>query len=450
MLATHLRWADVDPDIRPPVDAARLTELVRPVVAAAATARGEGFREHLVDAIHRALLIELRPWVAGWTWSASEPGGGGPVRGWCCAEHSLFPLAEDPAGGPRSDLADADDDPVTASTARVVAAVLDWQACLVELGRLFAELSQPATKPPSIDREVERAAGRVLAWVIERTGAEDAWYATFTNVLSWYVERAGYDRDLARAAIHETITGKFESWIEPAPELAAATCDELGRAIRHVEAGSSERDATAAWQAMRVSSFGRRVAAVHVPVRADGHRRFIDRVDRARDPERAERMSAALELCRDSARRGMALTFDQLCEWQAIVLGERDVGFRSGTAYAKGGREVYPLGPATRAQFEDALRDADGPGELALQAARVYLDLCFWHPFVDGNARAARLAMDHVLTRAGYALHAADPVFVVAWTVDDRRVGWSLAHVLDRLIGPVTEPHRELPREPLR
>jgi Fic/DOC family len=30
--------------------------------------------------------------------------------------------------------------------------------------------------------------------------------------------------------------------------------------------------------------------------------------------------------------------------------------------------------------------------------ARVPFDVCFYHPFPDGNARAARLALDHVLT----------------------------------------------------
>ena len=71
-----------------------------------------------------------------------------------------------------------------------------------------------------------------------------------------------------------------------------------------------------------------------------------------------------------------------------------------------------------------------------MRAARAYLDVCFFHPVDDGNARAARLALDHILTSAGCALHAAEPVFVVSRGADDPRGAWALARVLDQLIGP--------------
>lgn len=441
MIAGYLRWVDVDPSARPPLDLARTAQLLRPLVAAAAKLRGPGFREALVCALHRELLIAFGPWVAGWTWSASEPGGGGPVHGWCCADHSLFPVAEDPAGGPRADLADRDDDPVTASTARVIAALEDWQRCLEELAALFDEIHGKHKLPPpggtrsQIERGVEVAASRVLPWVIARTHAEDAWYSTFTKLLAWYVESAGYDLELARDVIAETIDGKFLSWMEPDAPVATATCGEIGRAIAGMAQSTDERDATAAWRLARPRAFANLEKVVHVPVRADGHRRYIEERDRDRDPDRAERMLAALELCRDSARRGMSLTFDQMCEWQAAVLGEKQVGFRTGKAFAKGGREVYPFTPSTQANFEEALNDS--AGTVAIHAARVYLDVCFYHPFPDGNARAARLALDHVLTRNGYALHVAEPVFIVSRTIVDRSVGWSFARVLDRLIGPL-------------
>ncbi len=416
---------------------------MRPLVAAAAKARRPEFRETLVESLHRELLIAFGPWVAGWTWSASEPGGGGPVHGWCCAEHGLFPVAEDPAGGPRADLADRDDDPVTASTARVIAALEDWQRCLEELAALFAEirgeqeLPAPGGIRSSIERGVELAASRVLPWVIARTRAEDAWYSTFTKLLAWYVESAGYDLELARDVIAETIDGKFQSWMEPGEPLATSTCGEIGRAIGRMAHSTDERDATAAWQTARPRVFANPEKVVHVRVRDDGHRRYIEERDRVRDPERAERMLAALELCRDSARRGMSLTFDQMCEWQAAVLGERQVGFRTGKAFAKAGRELYPFTPTTQASFEAALIDSDGTTDIAIRAARVYLDVCFYHPFPDGNARAARLALDHVLTRNGFALHVAEPAFIVSRTATDRLMGWSLARVLDRLIGPI-------------
>ena len=70
-----------------------------------------------------------------------------------------------------------------------------------------------------------------------------------------------------------------------------------------------------------------------------------------------------------------------------------------------------------------------------LRAARVYLDLCFFHPFDDGNARAARLALDHVLTGAGLALHVAEPLFIFSCRADNPSVFWHLSYLLERLVG---------------
>lgn len=55
-----------------------------------------------------------------------------------------------------------------------------------------------------------------------------------------------------------------------------------------------------------------------------------------------------------------------------------------------------------------------------MRAARVYLDVCFFHPFDDGNARSAFLAALFVLARENmvltsvgslrrFSLYAADP-----------------------------------------
>jgi hypothetical protein len=71
-----------------------------------------------------------------------------------------------------------------------------------------------------------------------------------------------------------------------------------------------------------------------------------------------------------------------------------------------------------------------------VRAARVYLDICFFHPFPDGNARAARLALDHVLTREGLALRVADPAFVFPLRVTNAYLGWQFTYVLAMLVGP--------------
>ncbi|MFI9588541.1 Fic family protein [Streptomyces sp. NPDC052236] len=75
-----------------------------------------------------------------------------------------------------------------------------------------------------------------------------------------------------------------------------------------------------------------------------------------------------------------------------------EVSFRQGDAFAKGGRERYALTPHPQWDFEQCLRDsADLRVPLASRAARAYLDVAFFHPFTDGNARLAMLTLAHVL-----------------------------------------------------
>ncbi|MGW6646680.1 Fic family protein [Streptomyces iakyrus] len=57
----------------------------------------------------------------------------------------------------------------------------------------------------------------------------------------------------------------------------------------------------------------------------------------------------------------------------------------------------------------ESARDAAPPLPLTARAARVYLDVCFFHPFDDGNARAAFLTLVFVLAREGIALDRVSP-----------------------------------------
>src|SRR5262249_24963643 len=100
------------------------------------------------------------------------------------------------------------------------------------------------------------------------------------------------------------------------------------------------------------------------------------------------------------------------------------------------GRERYGLSDHALRDFERCLAEANEAGAFVLHAAAlVYLDVCFFHPFEDGNARAARLALDYVLTRAGLALHVAEPVFAIPRWADDEYCVVSLAALLDRFVG---------------
>lgn len=333
--AVHaLRWADVDPNTRA-FDPGPARALVERLVLERA---GHGpsrqaldrhvDRDELERAVDRGLIAEYGAWAAGWRWAASEPGGGGPVRGWCCARDSFF----------RKDDVDT-----MASVDRVVAAFVEWRSFLEVLARSFSRLRASAATL-LLGEALEHAAGQLLPTIVERTGAEDAWYATFEQVLGWYLEVAGVDFAMHRSVLHPIVSGRFHSWIAPDPEIARETCGEIGRAVAHaMTAPTVARDAVAAWRAVRGSAFSNPPRqGEHERVRIDGHLLYIDRLERARDPERADGMTAALKVARESARRDEPLTLESLSDWQALVLAE-PAPFRTRDAYAQGGRERYPF-----------------------------------------------------------------------------------------------------------
>ncbi len=430
-----LHWKDVAPSKRGPFDPSPARTLALEVTRAAASKvkRLDAVdREKTVAALDRAFLAAYGAWVAGWDWAASEPGGGGPIKGWCCERDSVLR---------KDDLEAAD--PIAASAERAALAVIEWNDFLVELESLFRELTPAGTDgaPSSSDiaRDVERAAVRLVTLVVTRTGAEDAWYGTFARLLDWYIESRGLP--VATRLIADVASGRFSSWVAPDEATTQQACADIANAVANASRGDRGDiviDALALWLKMRpsaFSSFQSARASAYDAIRADGHRRYIYKVDRAHAAERADAMEVALDACRASAERGEDLTFDRLAAWQGIVLGRPGPApFRSGEAWAKSGRERYGLAPDTRERFEQCLAGAnDGPDLVVVRAARAYLDVCFFHPFEDGNARAARLALDHVLTRHGLGLHTAEPLFLISRSVEDG--AWQWTRLVDHLVG---------------
>jgi len=148
--------------------------------------------------------------------------------------------------------------------------------------------------------------------------------------------------------------------------------------------------------------------------------------------DRAGGLPAALRRAR--ADLAGPLTYGRLAGWQAEVLGVRAVGFRTGPAYAKGGRDRYGLHPDTPDRFRRCLAEADDRRmPVTARAARVYLDIAFFHPFPDGNGRAALLALDFVLRRYGIALDLVAPLCVVR-RPDDPDGALDLVRLIDALI----------------
>ncbi|UIX28561.1 Fic family protein [Streptomyces sp. GQFP] len=136
-----------------------------------------------------------------------------------------------------------------------------------------------------------------------------------------------------------------------------------------------------------------------------------------------------------------------MANWQRTVLRRPSVGFRTAPAFAKGGRERYGLTPDTPARFARRLSESTRPDlPLPSHAAWTYLDVLFFHPFEDGNARAAMLALAFVLAREGVHLDQVHPLQATRWA-DEAEGAADLAVLLGILIS-ATERRLSKQRQP--
>ncbi|UKY48220.1 Fic family protein [Streptomyces inhibens] len=186
---------------------------------------------------------------------------------------------------------------------------------------------------------------------------------------------------------------------------------------------AADADALADWCRVRQQVDWARTGAEDVtgPVTpsVDGFTAWCEGPVRRRDPARAERLLSAYAAARADAARNAPLTFGLLAGWQRLVLGTAEAPFRTGDAYAKGGRERYRLTPRTEADFARCLRGSDEKQvPPAARAARTYLDVAFFHPFADGNGRAALLALTFVLAREGIVLDEVGPLQTTRYADD--------------------------------
>ncbi|MFD8731181.1 Fic family protein [Streptomyces sp. NPDC059611] len=166
----------------------------------------------------------------------------------------------------------------------------------------------------------------------------------------------------------------------------------------------------------------------------DGFRNFFMATRGGRDSKGTGQVLTALDLAFADAKQGMPLTFALMAKWQRAVLGHDLVGFRTMPAFAKDGRERYGLASDTRARFERCLSESAQPDlPLPSRAARTYLDILFFHPFEDGNARAAMLALAFVLAREDVLLDQVHPLQTTRWA-DDAEGAADLAVLLGILI----------------
>ncbi|MFC0842416.1 cell filamentation protein Fic [Streptomyces noboritoensis] len=350
------------------------------------------------DAMSYALMQHYGRWAVGWRWAHDEGDfDGGPVGSWCCPRDSVTTPQE--------------------TLDRVIAALCEWRSWLESLAGWFE--AYPLDLDGIEDQRIlwERTVRNLILQVVDRTGCGSGWYGHCRQVLTWFLDRWGVAPDVARGLVDEAIGGRFRSWSGPDTVLVDDVAERVTQrlspddrprlpvqpAIDHLERWLAVRE-TVAWHEAQDRGG-------HEPVtpRRDGAAEDIRAFDGALDPVRAEGLLAALGQLRADAARGALLDFALLQGWQQHVLGTpRLSAFRSLPAFAKGGRERYGIASDTHSRLDACLAEsAKGNGtplRLAARAARAYLDVCFFHPFDDGNARSAFLTLVFVLAREGVAL----------------------------------------------
>ncbi|MEU7071646.1 Fic family protein [Streptomyces narbonensis] len=432
-----LTWDDVDP-ARHFFDSASAPQVVwslgparrvpsRPDIpfgdlAMHAWSSGEG--DPWADAMSHALAEHYGRWTVGWRWSHDEGDfDGGPVGNWCCPRDSITTPQE--------------------TLARVVAALREWREWLETLAGWFD--AYPLDLACIEDQRIlwERAARSLILQVTDRTGCGSGWHGHCSQVLTWFLSRWGVDDDLAQELVDEAIGGRFASWTGPDIVLVDDVAERLALSLRPddgAQSGGPAPDHLERWLAVREAVPWQDVPDVGgdepvVPSR-DGVTEDIHTFDAAVDPARARGLLAALDLLRSDAARGAALDFALLQRWQQHVLGTpQPPPFRDLPAFAKGGRERYGIGPGTRARLDACLsesaRHADRPVPLIARAARAYLDVCFFHPFDDGNARSALLALVFVLAREGVMLDGVSLLRRVTFQADEPQDALILTRYID-------------------
>ncbi|PPS69912.1 cell filamentation protein Fic [Streptomyces sp. 46] len=432
-----LNWDEVDP-ARHPFDAASAAQVVhslgparcvprRPAVPFADPVMSTWDRDEATpwaDAMSQALVEYYGRWAAGWRWSHDEGDfDGGPVGHWCCPRDSVTTPEE--------------------TLTRVVAALCEWRAWLESLAG-WIEAYPLDLRTVEDDRILwDRAARNLILQVTDRTGCGSGWHGHCRQVLTWFLDRWDVAPDVAGGLVDSAIGGRFDSWTGPDHALVDDVAERLARSLRPADRAPSPEPPTdhlERWLAVRegVPWQQARDSGVNGPVTPyrDGAAEDIHGFDGALDPARAQGLLAALELLRADAARGARLDFALLQRWQQHVLDTpQPPPLRNLPAFAKGGRERYGITPDIQSRLDvclsESAQDADRPLPLTARAARAYLDVCFFHPFDDGNARCAFLTLLFVLAREGIALDGVLLLRRIAFRADDPRDALTLASYID-------------------
>ncbi|MCP2329653.1 hypothetical protein HDA40_008160 [Hamadaea flava] len=176
-----------------------------------------------------------------------------------------------------------------------------------------------------------------------------------------------------------------------------------------------------------------------MPAIRDG---FVDfaRGSSRHSPRRLCRLLAAYDDVRREAASDADLTVSLLARWNRVIRGVAVAQFRQSPAYAKNGRERYGLHADTELRFAACLVETtDREAPVTARAARAYLDVAFFHPYDDGNARLAGLVLQFVLLRESVELDDLTPILTTPRRADDADGAADLARLVH---GIATATHR--------
>jgi hypothetical protein len=166
-------------------------------------------------------------------------------------------------------------------------------------------------------------------------------------------------------------------------------------------------------------------------VETGDHERYLVTVDAPAhgDSARDERYRRALAAVRAHADAGAVLDLALVSRVQTIVLGGPGP-IRTTTAFARGGSEAYAHFDGLGAMFGRKIAaDARDGCHPLVQACRLYLDIIFFHPFADGNARAARLWFEFLLRRARVPVPPIEDVVRLEKSAGDESAAWRLVRL---------------------
>jgi hypothetical protein len=87
-------WSDVEPALSAVIDVEAAVSLALAHVPPAPLPDRKT-AQAIEDAIDVTFIRRFGTWAAGWRWAGGEGSiGGGPVRGWCCPPHSIWPKGD--------------------------------------------------------------------------------------------------------------------------------------------------------------------------------------------------------------------------------------------------------------------------------------------------------------------------------------------------------------------